>query len=81
MQHTANPAEIRSQFSHRESHIAEISYITSGDELEAVVTVDCPKCECSGYTAEGGVCDFCFGGGDITLSDLEEIASILDLWS
>lgn len=80
MSTTLNPTEIRSQFSHRESHIAEINYVTSGDDMVPLVTIDCPECECSGYTASGRVCSSCFGSGDLTLSDLEEVAAILDLW-
>lgn len=82
MSTTLNPAEIRSQFASRESHIAEINYVTSGDGMpEPLVTVDCPTCAGDGYMAGDFVCRDCYGSGDITLSDLEEVAAILDLWS
>ena len=45
-----------------------------------VVAIDCPACE-YGYTAEGRVCSECFGVGDISTTDLEEMADILSRWS
>lgn len=58
-------------------HVLEV-FECNGDDL---YTVECPFCTGEGYSPFGAVCTDCFGVGDITLDDLEEVAALLDRWA
>lgn len=68
----ALPVESRTK-----THILDVSEYSDGT---VVITIECPRCQYTGYTTEGRVCSVCNGLSDITTDDLEEIASLLDLW-
>lgn len=58
-------------------HVLEV-FECDGNDL---FTVECPSCAGDGYRASGSVCTDCYGVGDLTVSDLSEVAEILDRWS
>lgn len=58
-------------------HVLEV-FECDGNDL---FTVECPSCAGDGYMAGDFVCADCVGVGDITVSDLSEVAEILDRWT
>ena len=65
-------AQVRADFGPLHAHV-------SLDVDSGVWTVDCPSCAGECYV-DGYVCSECFGVGDLGLSDVEEIAAMLDRW-